>query len=612
MGRFRVIGSFRDTLVCWRRVLKLCWSIGAQATCFLLLLMILTGLIPALQIQITKELVQEVQLAITNHAASALVSGAIFFALAQGGITLFVVLLKAAQQYFQQLLQYQLLQTISVAIMEKAVALDLQHFEDDQLYDQLQRARQESYSRPYQILTGLLSLLSQGISIGSIAVVLFSWNVWLGLLILLSPLPSLYAKTVFSNKTYAIQRARAKELRGLLYMQQLVTTAASVKEVRLFRLGPLFLTRFRERFETFFRVDRRVLNQQTAITAPLDLLSACLSAGVQIYAILFAIAQANMGLLAAYIQAITLMQGSITGLLSSLSQLYENQLFMRNLFDFLDLTLVQPQTGTRPFPKPLRQGIEFRNVSFRYPGTSRLVLQDVSFFCRAGECIALVGKNGAGKTTIIKLLTRLYEPTAGTILVDDIPIQEYDLETLRKRIGTIFQDFVQYEMNVVDNIGFGCLEERSNRERIETAARASGAAPVVEHLPQNYETILGRMFEKGEQLSIGQWQKIALARAFISQAPVIVLDEPTASIDAETEAEIFNTFSQMTQGATALLIAHRFSTIRMANHILVLEDGRIVEQGTHEHLLHNQGLYGHLFSLQAAGYANEKSSVPSE
>ncbi len=605
MHRFRMGGSFRAVLRCWWRVLKLCWSISPQPTCFLLLLMILTGLIPALQIQLTRALVQEVQLAITAHGTSALVSGAIFFALAQGGVALLGVLLKAAQQYFQQVLQYQLLQTVSVSIMEKAVALDLQHFEDDQLYDQLQRARQESSSRPYQILNGLLSLLSQGISVGSIAVALLSWNGWLGLLILLSPLPSLYAQTVFANKTYGIQRARAKELRSLFYLQQLVTTAASVKEVRLFRLGPLFLARYRESFAAFFRVDRSVLKRQTIITAPLDLLSAGLSVGVQIYAILFAIAQANMGLLAGYIQAITLMQASITGLLASLSQLYENQLFMRNLFEFLDLTPVQSRTGTRPFPTPLRKGIEFRQVSFHYPGTSHLVLEEVSFFCRAGECLALVGKNGAGKTTIVKLLTRLYEPTAGTILIDDVPIEEYDLDMVRKQIGTIFQDFVQYEMNVADNIGFGCLEERENHERLARAAQASGAAPFIEHLPDHYETRLGRMFEKGEQLSIGQWQKIALARAFMSQAPVVVLDEPTASIDAEAEAEIFRTLSQVADGATTVLIAHRFSTVRLAKHIVVLEHGRISEQGTHEHLLQTQGLYAHLFALQAAGYADE-------
>jgi ATP-binding cassette subfamily B protein len=298
-------------------------------------------------------------------------------------------------------------------------------------------------------------------------------------------------------------------------------------------------------------------------------------------------------------------QSATSGLLTSLGQLYEHTLYLRNLFEFLDVAPLERRSGSRPFPSELRLGIEFRHVSFRYPGTERLILSDVSFHCPAGSCVALVGRNGAGKTTIVKLLTRLYEPSAGQILIDGVPIEEYNLDDLRKHIGTIFQDFVQYELPVADNIGFGNLEERGNRSSLEQAARASGAAAFVERLEHGYETRLGRLFEKGEQLSVGQWQKIALARAFIGQAPIVVLDEPTASIDAEAEAEIFGTLRLAARGATTLLIAHRFSTVRMADRILVLEQGRLHEEGTHEALMRAQGLYARLFSLQAAGYLGE-------
>lgn len=295
-------------------------------------------------------------------------------------------------------------------------------------------------------------------------------------------------------------------------------------------------------------------------------------------------------------------------MLLGIAALYKDSLFLGNLFDFFALPERQLKGGTRAFPDKLRKGIEFRDVRFVYPGTDRVVLDGVSFTIPAGRCVALVGQNGAGKTTLVKLLTRLYEPSGGRILVDDVPIEEYDIDDLQRHMGVIFQDFIRYELPVRDNIGFGRVEARQDTERVAEAARAAGAEGIVESLPQKYDTMLGRHFEDGHQLSGGQWQKMALSRAFMRRAPVVVLDEPTAAIDAEAEAEIFTRLKEIARGATSLVIAHRFSTVRMADHIVVVENGKVIEHGVHQDLVRADGVYARLFRLQASGYLTEAVS----
>ncbi|HKV57825.1 MAG TPA: ABC transporter ATP-binding protein, partial [Ktedonobacteraceae bacterium] len=378
----------------------------------------------------------------------------------------------------------------------------------------------------------------------------------------------------------------------------------SVKEIRLFRLGGYFLGCYRQLYNEFYLVDSNLVKRETRALAPFTIFTNIASAGAQVYAISITIASGQIGILAGYLQAIAVVQSTVESLVMSISQLYQNNLFVSNLFEFLDVAPHAIQSGKRAVPECLQKGIEFRGVSFSYPGTSSMVLRNLNLFLRAGECVALVGHNGAGKTTLVKLLTRLYEPTAGQILIDDVPIEEYDADDLRRHVSVLFQDFVEYEMTVRENVGFGNLDEMHNNERILMATEESGAASVLEGLPQGYETMLGRMFEKGHQLSIGQWQKIALARAFMRKAPLVILDEPTASIDAEAESEIFNRLRQVAQKTTTLLIAHRFSTVRIADRIIVLERGQIIEEGTHESLLRAEGTYAYLFSLQAAGYVN--------
>ncbi|MBV9690604.1 MAG: ABC transporter ATP-binding protein [Ktedonobacteraceae bacterium] len=588
----------------WRRVLLLVWKAGPQYVVLLLALTCITGLIPSLQIQITSHIVQSAADAIRGGRTSQFVSVAVFFGMAQGGITIISLVLSSIQQFLQTLLQLRLANHISIHIMEKAVALDVQHFEDDVLYDTLQRANRESMYRPYQIFAQMVSLCSQCVTLISVVAVLLSWSWWLGLLILLAPLPAVYSQVFYSQRGYAIERNRSSDRRRLMYLQFLVTNARAVKEIRLFHLGTHFLERYRTLNNSFYKTDSNLLKQQLLMSTPLNILSSVVSAGAQVYAIITTIALGRIGLLAGYIQAIWVVQSTMQSLLGGLTQLYQNNLFISSLFEFLDIPPSRIRGGKRAVPDRLQKGIEFRHVSFRYPGTTQVVIRDLNLFLQAGECVALVGHNGAGKTTLVKLLSRLYEPTEGQILIDDVPIEEYDLLDLRKRISVIFQDFIQYEMTARENIGFGYVEELGNDERIQAAAEKSGAAPIIQSLPQGNETPLGRMFEKGHELSIGQWQKIALARAFMRRAPIVVLDEPTSAIDPEAEVELFSRLQQIAAGATTLLIAHRFSTVRMADRIIVLDKGQIIEDGDHETLMRFDGTYAHLFNLQAAGYAH--------
>ena len=592
----------------WRRVLRLLWHTQPWFVAGLLLLTVLSGLVPAAQIQLTSSIIGSAAQAIRVGHAQNLVNSALLFGVAQGVLLLGSALLDIATQHVQNLLLLRLSNTISIQVMEKAASLDVAYYEDDACYDRLQRATNESGYRPYQIFYQMSMLGAQAVTLISVVAVLVSWNWWLGLLILLAPLPSVGSQIFYSRREYLIERERAPLRRQLSYFQFLVTHAYSVKEIRLFRLGSYFIERYKQLYNDFYAVDSHLARQQSLLSIPFAILTNAAAAGAQIYAIAMTIATDHLGFLAGYIQAISTVQGTMQSLLGGIAQLYQHNLFVNNLFEFLDAPPSSIKSGRHQVPERLRKGIEFRSVSFAYPGTTTEVLNDLNLFLQAGECVALVGQNGAGKTTLVKLLTRLYEPTAGQILLDDLPLEEYELDDLRRHISAIFQDFVEYEMTVRENVGFGFIEQIEQRERIEQAARESGAASMIKDFPEQYETMLGRMFAKGQQISGGQWQKIALARAFMRRAPVVILDEPTASLDAESEAEIFERMQQAAAGATTLLIAHRFSTVRKADRILVIEQGRVIEDGSHEELLRRGGLYARLFHLQAAGYLESAGS----
>jgi len=388
------------------------------------------------------------------------------------------------------------------------------------------------------------------------------------------------------------------------YFEYLLTDIFSVKEVKLFGLGEPLLKRYSDLFWKFFEEDEVMARKRSLQSLLFGLLSSVAYYGMYAWVVVRAIEQTiTLGSMTLYLSLFRQSQGTFQGLLNNLNQLYESSLFMSNLYGFLAMTPRVPLAANpKPMPKTIREGIEFRDVSFKYPNRDTWALRHVSLKIGAGEKLALVGANGAGKTTFIKLLTRLYDPDEGQILLDGIDLRDFDLNELRDHIGVIFQDFVHYNATAKENIGFGQIKALEDQPRIDSAAERGGASEVVEALPQKYETMLGHWFERGNDLSGGQWQKMALGRAFMRDAEVLVLDEPTSALDAEREYEIFQRFRDLTAGRIAILISHRFSTVRMADRIAVIEGGELTELGTHQELLAHDGTYARLFNMQAEGY----------
>jgi ATP-binding cassette subfamily B protein len=492
---------------------------------------------------------------------------------------------------------------INARIMEHASSLDLMSYEDPRFYDKLERARVQGTDRIGMIqATG--RLVQEFITTVSLAAGIFVFSPWILFTLILCTLPTFLSETHFAFLGYALNSQQTPARREMEYFRVLGGSKESAKELRLFGLGAFLVDRYRAlsnelRYQTFALARRRLF---------IGLLFALLGTIGYYGSYAFAIHQTVIGLLS--LGTLTLLAGAIAGansniqaVLCTFSSIAGQALFLTDLLEFF---FVKPKVFSKPdailVPRPIRRGFEFKNVSFSYPGSSKLVLNNINFHLEPGERIALVGKNGQGKTTIVKLLTRLYEPTSGQILLDGVDIREYNLQDLWKEIGVIFQDFMRYELPCSENIAMGRIEERKNSSRIRAAAHKSLADEVILGLPHRYDQRLGCRFEGGVDLSGGEWQKIALARAYLRDSQLLILDEPTASLDARSEHEVFERFSELTEGKMALLISHRLSTVRMADRILVLENGKIAEQGPHEQLIKIGGGYAEMFQLQAASY----------
>ncbi len=503
-----------------------------------------------------------------------------------------------------RILQMQLTNHVNSLLIRKAISLDLRFFEDPLFYDTLQNARRQADTSALNIVNSTLQMVQQVITMATLVALLLRFSPWLAVIVFVAAIPAFLSQGQHAERAFRAVTRRAPEARLLNYLETLLTGIESVKEVKLLGLGEPLLRRYQELFTRFYLEDRAIAERRTLGGLAWGMLSNLVYYGSYAWIVLRTIAGLiTLGDMTMFLGIFRHSQSSVRTLLDSLNRLYESNLFLDNLLIYLKLQpqLVAPVNG-RIAPAPIVQGIEFRHVSFRYPGSDVTVLRDINLHILPGERIALVGLNGAGKTTLIKLLTRLYDPTEGQVLLDGVDLREYDLSSLHQRFGIIFQDFVRYQFTVRENIGFGQVDALDDFERIKGAAERGGADSVIEKLAQGYDTMLGRRWEKGQELSGGEWQKIALARAFMRKAEVLVLDEPTSSLDAEAEYEVFRRFGELMEGRIAVLISHRFSTVRMADRIAVLSAGKIVELGSHAELIELDGAYARLFNLQAEGY----------
>jgi ATP-binding cassette, subfamily B, bacterial len=577
------------------------WETGPGLTTGTVVLRLVSAVIPVGQLWVGKLIIDQVVQAIRGrpvdpHRIWVFLSYEIALAVLSD-------LLSRAVNLCDSLLGDKFTNHVSLKLMEHASRLDLTSFEDPVFYDKLERARRQTTAR-----LGMLGIIAgmgqQFLTLLSLLAAVVSFSPWFLVLLVAAVIPAFLGETRFAMLAYSILYRWTPERRELDYLRMLGASNQSAKEVKIFGLGQHLADRSRALFERFYQENKALAIKRAVSGSLLNLLPTAGYYGAYVLILIRTIAGAmTVGSLTFVAGAFARSRGLIESLFSSLNNIAEQALYIKDLFDFFETRpTIASGPDALPAPRPIRSGFEFRDVSFAYPGSDRQVLRRVNFRFDAQERIALIGENGAGKTTLVKLLARLYDPTEGAILLDGVDLRSYDVDSLRGEIGVIFQDYMRYDMLVRENIGFGRIEELNNQSRVESAARKSLAEPLIAQFARGYDQMLGRRFENGVDLSAGQWQKVALARAYMRDAQVLILDEPTASLDARAEYEVFLRFADLTRDRMAVLISHRFSTVRMADRILVLADGEVIEQGTHQQLVALGGRYAELFELQAAGY----------
>jgi ATP-binding cassette subfamily B protein len=491
----------------------------------------------------------------------------------------------------------------SIQIMEHAATLDLEQFEDSNFYDKLERARQQTIGRTI-LLSQVLSQLQDLITMGFLAVGLIVFNPWLIVLLFVAVLPAFMGEAYFNDQTYSLSRRQTPERRELDYVRYIGASDETAKEVKLFNLSGFLIDRFKQLSQRFYYDNKRLTIKRSLWGTGFSLFGTLGYYAAYVFIIYKAIqGKISIGDLTFLAGSFRQLRSLLDSVLSRFTSVSQGAIYLKDFFDFFEIQpTITPSSKALPFPNPIKHGFVFENVSFKYVNSDMWANRNLNFILAAGEKLALVGENGAGKTTLVKLLARLYDPIEGRILLDGHDLRDYNLTELRKNIGVIFQDYIRYQMTVSQNIAVGNIDEKENRELIVQSARKSLADRLVQKLAGKYDQALGKRFNQGVELSGGEWQKIALARAYMKEAQLLILDEPTSALDARAEYEVFQRFSELTKGKTAVLISHRFSTVRMAHRILVLDKGELLEIGSHEELLNKQGRYAELFNLQAMGY----------
>jgi ATP-binding cassette subfamily B protein len=585
-----------------RRALELVWSTNRTLTVSLALLTLIAGVLPASVAYIGSLIVDAVAKAIQAPRAPDSIH-VVALVVLEGSLIATIAAAQRGLSLCQSLLRAQLGQRVNVMILEKALTLDLRHFEDSEFYDKLTRARREASTRPLSLVTRTFGLVQNGISLVSYGALLSHFSPWAVVVLLMAGLPAFVAETKFSGDAFRLFRWRSPETRMQIYLETVLAREDHAKEVKLYGLGPRLLERYRDIFRRLYKEDRALTIRRDAWGFALGLIGTVALYAAYAWIAVSTVRRAiTLGKMTMYVALFRQGQSAVSAILSAIGGMYEDNLYLSTLYEYLETQVTQPSGVATQGPRP-DDGIRFEDVCFTYPEAEQPALEHVTLQLTPGSSLALVGENGSGKTTLIKLLTRLYQPTSGRILLDGRDLAQWDELALRERIGVIFQDFTRYQMLVGENVGAGDERYFEDETRWRDAARKGMASEFIETLPAGYQTQLGKWFKDGRELSGGQWQKIALSRAFMrTRADILVLDEPTAAMDAQAEADIFEHFRQLAKDRITILISHRFSTVRMADQIAVLDRGRIVERGSHEELMRLNGRYAHLFTLQARGY----------